>query len=443
MKAGKLGSQMVCLGCGHELPPNDPAPYRCPEARPGDDIDHVLGCMLELRGHRLPQTDELNPFVRYRELSHAWRRARRKNVADHTFVGRVRQLDKAIEAACGTGFRTTQLVESPGLAAALGLTEGAVWIKDETRNVGGSHKARHLMGIALGLDPADTSPLAIASCGNAALAAAVVAQALGRPLETFVPPDAPAAILTELEQRGATVIICARAEGDPPGDPCVRRFEERVQAGAVPFSCQGPSNGLAIEGGRTLAFELIQQHAAATDHALDRLIVQVGGGALASSCAQALREAVDMGDLAALPQLHAVQTAGGHPLERAWTRFVERLPADADEGRIMREIFHAATHRSEFMWPWETTPTSSAGGILDDETYDWLAIMVGMLASGGGPVVVSEEELAEAQALAHEHTDIPVGTTGSAGLAGALSLARAGAFAPDEHIALLFTGVQR
>ena len=66
-----------------------------------------------------------------------------------------------------------------------------------------------------------------------------------------------------------------------------------------------------------------------------------------------------------------------------------------------------------------------------------------MLASGGGPVVVSEEELAQAQALAHEHTDIPVDATGTAGLAGALQLARAGALAPDEHVALLFTGLER
>ena len=73
------------------------------------------------------------------------------------------------------------------LSDALGFArDGGVWVKDETGNVGGSHKARHLFTIllhlvaaeALGLArsvPASTARLAIASCGNAALAAATLA----------------------------------------------------------------------------------------------------------------------------------------------------------------------------------------------------------------------------------------------------------------------------
>ena len=37
------------------------------------------------------------------------------------------------------------------LALRLGAEPGAVWVKDETGNVGGSHKARHLVGILLHL----------------------------------------------------------------------------------------------------------------------------------------------------------------------------------------------------------------------------------------------------------------------------------------------------
>ena len=39
-----------------------------------------------------------------------------------------------------------------------------------------------------------------------------------------------------------------------------------------------------------------------------------------------------------------------------------------------------ASHRSQFMWPWEEPPHSVASGILDDETYDWLAILRGVAA---------------------------------------------------------------
>jgi threonine synthase len=95
------------------------------------------------------------------------------------------------------------------------------------------------------------------------------------------------------------------------------------------------------------------------------------------------------------------------------------------------------------MWPWEEEPRSIAHGILDDETYDWLAVVEGMLATGGRPLVVDEAALARANALARRATGIDVDHTGSAGLAGLLALRAAGEVADDERVAVLFTGVVR
>jgi threonine synthase len=95
------------------------------------------------------------------------------------------------------------------------------------------------------------------------------------------------------------------------------------------------------------------------------------------------------------------------------------------------------------MWPWEDEPRSVAHGILDDETYDWLAVVEGMLATGGRALVVDEETLEEANSLARETTGIDVDHTGSAGLAGLLALRAIGHVADDERIAVLFTGVVR
>ena len=83
------------------------------------------------------------------------------------------------------------------------------------------------------------------------------------------------------------------------------------------------------------------------------------------------------------------------------------------------------------MWPWETPGHSIATGILDDETYDWVAVVRGMSASGGSPVVVSEEELAEARQIAGAN----VSATGAAGLAGLLHLRVSG-----ESQMVIFTG---
>jgi threonine synthase len=95
------------------------------------------------------------------------------------------------------------------------------------------------------------------------------------------------------------------------------------------------------------------------------------------------------------------------------------------------------------MWPWETEPRSVAHGIIDDETYDWLAVVRGMLATGGTPVVVDEPTLVLANDLARETTGIDADHTATSGLAGLLELLRGGVVRPDETVAILFTGVRR
>ena len=95
------------------------------------------------------------------------------------------------------------------------------------------------------------------------------------------------------------------------------------------------------------------------------------------------------------------------------------------------------------MQPWDEAPHSVATGILDDETYDWRAVVEGMLMTGGRPLVVSEELLLEANQLAVSATGIQVNPTGSAGLAGLLELRRSGAIGNTGRAAVLLTGIQR
>jgi threonine synthase len=430
----------VCAGCGLEPRAGDPYPFRCPTASGEDDVDHVLRRELDLSSVRFPADEpDPNPFVRYRGLLHAYHLGLSRGLSDDTFEALVRRLDTRVAAVDGHGFRVTPFRRSAKLSKALGFArEGGVWVKDETGNVSGSHKARHLFGVLLHLevaerlglvDPPRRPELAIASCGNAALAAAVVAAAGERPLRVFVPTDADPAVLARLEELGALVTVCPR--NGMRGDPTYRRLLAAIERGALPFTCQGNLNGLAIEGGETLGWEI-----ASSGVVLDRLVVQVGGGALASACIQAFREAVELGVLPSAPRVDTVQTAGAWPLKRAFD-------AIAGPGDAARALHFASHHRSAFMWPWEEEPRSIAHGILDDETYDWLAVVEGMLATGGRPLVVDEAALARANALARRATGIDVDHTGSAGLAGLLALRAAGEVADDERVAVLFTGVVR
>jgi cysteine synthase len=304
-----------------------------------------------------------------------------------------------------------------------------VWVKDETANVAGSHKARHLAGVVLHLLAAERlgaaplggparPPLAIASCGNAALAAATLARGVAWPLEVFVPPWADPAIVARLGDLGAAITVCSRSTADVPGDPCVHRFREAVAGGAIPFSVQGPENALCLDGGRTIAWELADQE----PEPFDRVFVQVGGGALATCVAQGLE------DVGRRVRLHAVQAAGCAPLERAW--------------RVSRDLGDAAVRQwSACMWPWEAEPQSVADGILDDETYDWIGAVQGMEAGGGSPVVAGEPTVVGAHELALKATGSPVSATGTAGLAGLVAIRDE--VGDDERVAVLFTGRQR
>jgi threonine dehydratase len=218
-----------------------------------------------------------------------------------------------------------------------------------------------------------------------------------------------------LASLGATVSRCERRVSDPPGDPAVLRFREAVEGGSIPFGVQGPDNALCLDGGRTIGWELAD---AGTE--LDRVVVQVGGGAFAACTGWGLGADV---------RLDAVQAEGCAPLDRAWRRAADRAVAADELGRRW----------SELMTPWDE-PHSAADGILDDETYDWLGVFEVMRRSGGQPLVAAESLIAEAHTLARR-TGIPVSVTGSAGLAGLLT--PAGAPASGERVAVVFSGVAR
>jgi threonine synthase len=487
---------LVCSGCGAEASPE--SPFRCPKARPGDDIDHLLTRVIDVGQVRFPRpttqppgsanssavapdststlppvTTETNPFIRYRTLSLAWHLARAHGWSDARIVDTIAALDERVAVIEGHGFTSTPLRSLPRLRTAIG-GPAELLAKDETGNVSGSHKARHLMGVMLYLQVAEAlgifapgKPLAISSCGNAALAAAVVAAAARRPLDVFIPTWAEAPVVEQLRSLGARVQPCPR-QADASGDPCTHAFRRAVAAGAIPFSCQGSDNGLAIEGGITLGYELVAELAALPP---DRIFIQVGGGALGSAVIQAWREAKAWGLVDRLPRFHLVQTSNTAPLARAYRRLLTRISSELPAGTlqvdqtrgslaardarslllqreqlrpaIARALHHAATHRSLYMWPWEEQPRSIAHGILDDETYDWMELVRGMLTTGGYPLEVDEALLTESRNLVRRRTRVTADATGTAGLAGLLLLKQEGLLDPAERCVFLLTGIDR
>lgn len=421
----------ICHGCATTVDIAREPPFACPKAGSGD-VDHVL--VPDLRPDRAGQKRDDNPFVRYRHLMSPYRLNRFFGLTDDDWMEIVGKLDGRLMAVDGRTFRITPLSSQPALADAL-PSRPRLLVKDETANVAGSHKGRHLMAVMLYLCVLEAANhpsaaalrkrrLAIASCGNAALAAAVIARAADWALDAYIPKDANPLVVNRLRELGASITICERRSGES-GDPCVSAFREAVRNGAIPFSVQGPENGLAVEGARTIAFEMAEQFSAKGALPAD-IYIQVGGGALASAVAQGFGIARQTGLLAKSPRIILVQTTGCAPIVRAWT-----LLSDV-------RLEEAVKHRSRFMWPWEKTPSSAATGILDDETYDWWEAIKGARDTGGRAIAADETTILRAHDLARTHSTIRSSTTGTAGLAGLLS-----AGPSSEPAAVIFSGSDR
>ena len=380
---------------------------------------------------------DLNPFIEYRKLLWSYHLATSQGMSDQNFLDIVKNLDDAVSELTGTGFRETPLVFLSELSKAIGQ-DGGVWAKNETINVSGSHKARHLFGLALRLEIEEVSknkPLTIASCGNAALAASVIAKAAKRNLTVNVPTWADTSLLDGLSDYGARIQICERRNGES-GDPCMLRFKELLEEGALPFGCQGTENIWTIDGGKTLGFEMSTQ-LNRYDLEPDRLLVQVGGGALASSTMQALTDAKNFGILKNRPSLNTVQASGCSPLLIAFNQI-------SDSDNPSEALSEAISNPLKYMQPWEN-PSSAATGILDDITYDWLPLVWDMLFedNNGGPICASEKDILLAKNLVADHTEISASFTGTAGLAGLLAAKRDGCIDSDDSVVILLTGVDR
>src|SRR6266511_2121468 len=108
-----MRSRMACSGCGTEVGPGEPYPFRCPTAGSNGDVDHVLVRVLATGAVSFPEdrTDaEANPFLRYRGLFRSNHLAAHFGLADAEYRGIVDLLDESVALVDGHGVRVTPLV---------------------------------------------------------------------------------------------------------------------------------------------------------------------------------------------------------------------------------------------------------------------------------------------------------------------------------------------
>ncbi len=205
---------------------------------------------------------------------------------------------RAAAARIEADVRRTPLWRLPGRA--LGLDVAEVWLKLEHLQVGGSFKARGMFNRMRAL-PLPAAGVTVASGGNAGIAVATAARALGVPREVFVPEVSSAAKRAALAALGATVRVVGASYADAAA-ACLARQRE---SGALLMHAYDQPE--VVAGAGTLAAEI------EADAGLpDRVLVSVGGGGLVAGIAAWCegRTRVEALEPRLAPTLHAAWQAG-------------------------------------------------------------------------------------------------------------------------------------
>ena len=162
--------------------------------------------------------------------------------------------------------RETPLWKMPG--AALGIDCAEVWLKLEHLQTGGSFKARGMLNRLLS-NPIPDAGVIVASGGNAGIATAAAARALGVRCEVFVPEVSTPAKRARLAALGAEVVVTGATFAEALL-ACIARQQD---TGALMTHAYDQPEVLV--GAGTLGLEIEAQGGLP-----DAVLVSVGGGGL-------------------------------------------------------------------------------------------------------------------------------------------------------------------
>ncbi|WP_329104643.1 threonine/serine dehydratase [Micromonospora sp. NBC_01699] len=241
------------------------------------------------------------------------------------------EVDAAAARIAGRVRRTPLIRVDPGDRA------GAGWFKCEFMQHTGSFKARGAVNRVLAaresgeLDPA--VGIIVASGGNAGLANAYAARALGVPATVFVPLTAPAVKVAKLRAYGATVV----QHGNEYAEAYEAAQKAVAETGAV--YCHAYDQPEIVAGAGTAGSELIEQ----LDGEVDTILVAVGGGGLmagVAAAAEGLARVVAV-EPVTVPTLHHALERGG-PVDVP----VSGIAADSLGARRVGDIAYAVAVRT-------------------------------------------------------------------------------------------------
>lgn len=305
----------------------------------------------------------------------------------------------------------TPLIPARRLGQRLALER--LWLLDDTRNPTSSFKDRPMtVGLSKAVELSYQTVVS-ASSGNAAAALSAYSAKAGLTCVTFVPEMASAGKLAQLTMYGAKVI---RVRGLESGqDPTVKMLKEVCDRyNWYPCPSFGPMNPYQAEGPKTMSYEIAEGLGWV---APDWVFVPVGAGGGIAGNWKGYKDFEELDFIKTSPRMVAVQSAGCAPLVRAFEQGVDPLKIKA----------------------WEK-PDSIATGLMDPFPWDGDAALKAVRDSRGTAIVVSNDEILEAQRLLAKTEGIFAEPSGVASLAGLIKLAAAGGAERSDTVVVEITG---
>ncbi len=306
-------------------------------------------------------------------------------------------------ASLDTGF--TPLVEAPRLAQRLGVARA--WVKnDAVSHPTLSFKDRVVAtainaALAFGLDT-----IGCASTGNLANAVAAHAARAGLASWIFIPEDLETGKVLGTAVYGPN-LVRIRGHYDDVNRLCTQ-LADRFGWGIVNVNLRGYYG----EGSKTMAFEIAEQLGWRLP---TTVVAPMAGGSLVTKLHRGFAE-LRAAELVAgpAPRLYGTQASGCAPIVRLFER---------GEGLLVPEV-----------------PATIARSIAIGNPADGQFAAKAIRDSKGSAQAVSDDALVAGIRLLAETTGIFTETAGGVTVAGALALAAAGHFRPDDEVVLCITG---
>jgi threonine synthase len=247
-----------------------------------------------------------------------------------------------------------------------------LWLKDDTCEPSGSYKDRASYLVAAFANKHGIAEVALASTGNAASSMACVGAAAGLKVTVFLPKSAPVAKRIQVLQYGAEL---REIDGsyDLAFDACLE-YTDRTGV----LSRNTAYNPLTIEGKKTASFEMARSLKAAGSRGPDHVFVPTGDGVIVAGVIRGFEDLLRLGEIARMPKVWAAQAEGSSAIARA-------LETGAFEFR----------------------PSSTlADSISVDAPRNGIFALDRLRRHEGSGIVVSDEEILEAQWLASSRSGL-------------------------------------